>query len=154
MVDDSIIGKTLGQLGEIAKQAGKQLTNLPGQMAGEAADEVKETKQEPSSSKTSEKDETKKVVESLYAKSTDAKVPEKEDEEKKMLELKQKLHKESYYDPTFNPPKKQGERPAEKVENEKMQEMQDLQKKEEKKTPPLAIQRASERVEKFPGASG
>ena len=76
----------------------------------------------------------------------------KPEEQKKLMELRSQLHRENYYDPTFNPVKKQEERPAEKVENEKKQEMQDLQKKEEKKPPPLAAQRAAQRVENLPGA--
>ena len=77
------------------------------------------------------------------------------EEQKKLMELRNQLHKENYYDPTFNPknpPAGGEERPAEKVENEKKQETVDLQKKEEKKPPPLAAQRAAQRVENLPGA--
>ena len=76
------------------------------------------------------------------------------EEKKKMAELAAKLHDEVYYQPLINPRRdKPEERPAEKVEKEKEQEMVDLQKKEEKKPPPL-VQRIQQRVEKFPGASG
>lgn len=77
------------------------------------------------------------------------------EERKKLLELRQQLHRQNYYDPTFNPknsPAGTEERPAEKVANEKKEEMAELQKKEEKKPPPLAVQRASQRVENLPGA--
>lgn len=76
------------------------------------------------------------------------------EEQKKLVELRNKLHQENYYDPTFNPQKKQEERPAEKVEKEKQQEMMDLQKKEEKKPAPLAVQREQNKAEMFRGAAG
>jgi len=80
------------------------------------------------------------------------------EEQKKLLELRDQLHKDTYYDPTFNRPKSPPaggkERPAEKVENEKKQEMQELQKKEEKKAPPLAVQRERNKAEMFRGPSG
>lgn len=76
------------------------------------------------------------------------------EEQKKLIELRNQLHRENYYDPTFNPVRKQEERPAEKVENEKKQEMQDLQQKEDKKPPPLAVIREQNKAEMFRGASG
>lgn len=76
------------------------------------------------------------------------------EEQKKLMELRQQLHKDVYYDPTFNPVKKQEERPAEKVENEKKQEMQELQEKDAKKPPPIAVQREQNKAEMFRGASG
>lgn len=76
------------------------------------------------------------------------------EEQKKLMELRNKLHKENYYDPTFNRPQKQEERASEKVENEKKQEMVDLQKKEEKKPQPLAVVREQNKTEMFRGASG
>lgn len=77
------------------------------------------------------------------------------EEKKKMLELRQKLHNEVYYDPLVNPRKdKPKERPAEKVEKEKQEEMIDLRKKEEKKPPPLAVQRGQRKTEQFPGGGG
>jgi hypothetical protein len=76
------------------------------------------------------------------------------EEQKKLMELRSQLHKDVYYDPTFNPVKKQEERPAEKVENEKKQEMQELQKKEEDKPQPMAVVMGQNKAERFPGASG
>lgn len=76
------------------------------------------------------------------------------EDQKKLLELRQQLHKDVYYDPTFNPVKKQEERPAEKVENEKKQEMAELQQKEEKKLPPPAVIRERNKAEMFRGAAG
>ena len=76
------------------------------------------------------------------------------EEQKKLIELRNQLHREVYYDPTFNPVKKQEERPAEKVEQEKKKEMQDLQQKEAKKPPPLAVVREQNKAEMFRGAAG
>jgi HD superfamily phosphohydrolase len=76
------------------------------------------------------------------------------EEQKKLIELRNQLHKEVYYDPLVNPVKKQEERPAEKVENEKKQEMMDLQKKEEKKPQPIAVVREQNKAEMFRGAAG
>jgi len=79
----------------------------------------------------------------------------KPEEQKELTELRDKLHREVYYDPTFNPVKKQEEeRPAEKVEQEKKQEMQDLQQKDAKKPPPLAVVREQNKAEMFRGAAG
>ncbi len=119
-------------------------------------------------------EQNKEVVKSLYAKSdasasTNAshsnnptaqiaeelaqKYTEKSPEEiQKMAALRQQLHKETYYDPTFNAPKPQEERPVEKVEREKQEEQMELQKKEEEK--PVAIDRASKSTETFRGAAG
>ncbi len=95
--------------------------------------------------------------------STDA--PKTPEEQQKLQEVRSKLqkrHDEFYYEPLVNPRKdKPEERPAEKVEIEKQQEMVDLQKKEDlpagrqgKRLPPPLVQRNQQRVEKFPGASG
>ncbi|MBI2049408.1 hypothetical protein HYT32_00630 [Candidatus Roizmanbacteria bacterium] len=80
------------------------------------------------------------------------------EEQKKLIEVRNRLneqHKQIYFDPTFNPPKKQKEeRPAEKVEKEKKEEMQELEQKEAKKPPPLAIVRERNKAEMFRGVSG
>lgn len=76
------------------------------------------------------------------------------EEQKELMALRNQLHREVYYDPTFNPVKKQEERPAEKVENEKKQEMAELQQKDAKKPPPLAVIREQNKAEMFRGAAG
>lgn len=76
------------------------------------------------------------------------------EEQKKLMELRQQLHKENYYDPTFNPVKKQEERPVEKIEKEKKMEALELEKKEKNKPPPLAVVREQNKTEMFRGASG
>jgi len=79
---------------------------------------------------------------------------ESPEEKMKLAGLRNQLHKETYYDPLVNPPKKQEERPAEKVEQEKRQEMQDLQQKDADKPPPLAVVRERNKAEMFRGAAG
>lgn len=79
------------------------------------------------------------------------------EEQKKIIELRNQLHKENYYDPTFSPKNLASggeERPAEKVEAEKKKEMHDLQEKEVKKPPPLAVVRERNKAEMFRGAAG
>ncbi len=80
------------------------------------------------------------------------------EEQKKLIAVRNQLlqqHKQTYYDPTFNPPKKQEEeRPAEKVEKEKKQELAELQEKEAKKPPPLAVVRERNKAEMFRGVAG
>ncbi|MDO8620710.1 MAG: hypothetical protein Q7R31_00275 [Candidatus Levybacteria bacterium] len=172
MDDSGILGKALGQLGTIAKKTGEEIIKKPEEMAGDVASEFGlKTDIAPQSPKPTSSDEqaTKEVVKSLYAPSEKPKdtsqspkpddsefakqiANETPEEQQKLITLRQQLHKE-YYEKLVNPPKPQEERPAEKVEKEKKQEMAELQKKEEKKPSPL-IQRARERVEKFPGASG
>jgi hypothetical protein len=80
------------------------------------------------------------------------------EEQQELMTLRNQLHKENYYDPTFNPVKNPPaggeERPAEKVENEKKKEMQDLQKKEAEKPQPIAVARSQKSAEMFRGAAG
>ncbi len=94
----------------------------------------------------SSKDKPSELQEQIKTKS-----PE---EQKKIIELRNQLHQENYYNPTFSLPKKQEERPAEKIENEKKKELQDLQKKDEKAPPPLAVVREQNKMEMFRGVAG
>jgi hypothetical protein len=116
-------------------------------------------KQNPSE----EKSKTKQTSANPLVKSEENKQPSEfqeqiadksPEEQKELIELRNQLHKEVYYDPLINPVKKQEERPAEKVENEKKQEMMDLQKKEEKKPQPIAVVREQNKAEMFRGAAG
>jgi hypothetical protein len=174
MNDDNILSGVLNQLGQTVKQTAKQAVKIPEEMAADLGGQVGSAKQneDVNEDKTSENkaqwasdEERVKFLRNLYGSTeqissakpsadADAKAMADKEEQKKLLELRNQLHKENYYDPTFNPPQKQEERPAEKVENEKKQEMQDLQKKEEKKPPPLAVVREQNKAEMFRGASG
>ncbi|MBI4089157.1 MAG: hypothetical protein HY424_00440 [Candidatus Levybacteria bacterium] len=164
MNDDNLIRGAFGQLGQTVKKAGQDMKNLPKQIVqdlGEQLSAKQNSEEKPATNKAgwASDEERIKFLKDLYGKSDiskdggsdPGKTPE---EQKKLLELRNQLHKENYYDPTFNPVKKQEERPAEKVENEKKQEMQELQEKETKKPPPLAVQRAQKKTEMFPGSGG
>ncbi|MDP2638518.1 MAG: hypothetical protein Q8P26_05665 [Candidatus Levybacteria bacterium] len=80
------------------------------------------------------------------------------EEQKELMALRNQLHREVYYDPTFNPPKNPPaggeERPAEKVEKEKKQEMAELEQKKAKKPQALAVHREQNKTEMFRGVSG
>jgi len=192
MNNNTILGSTLGQLGQAVKQTAKQVVKLPEEMVQDVGGQVggaplrqgsegqaKPAGEKPAASAQSsgeprqwQSDEERiKFLRGLYGSTGQTSSPDspdksassakasaaKPDEQKKLMELRNQLHKENYYDPTFNPknPKASGEdRPAEKVENEKKQEMQDLQKKEEKKPPPLAVVREQNKTEMFRGAAG
>ena len=164
MDDTTILGGVLNQLGQTAKQTVKQVAKLPAASAEGSGEPKEEKKQQWQSD-----EERVKFLKDLYGSDKNANPnppatsdvapaggkPTEFEEQKKLLELRNQLHKENYYAPTFNrknPPAGGEERPAEKVENEKKQEMIDLQKKEDKKPPPLAAQRAAQRVENLPGA--
>lgn len=69
-----------------------------------------------------------------------------------LAQLKQQQHMREYYDPTFNRPKQEEEKPVEKLEREKQEEDFALQKKKIEKPPDLAVEQS--RAEKHPGASG
>ncbi len=191
MDDTTILGATLGQLGQTVKQAAKQVVKIPEEMAADLGGQVGGASQRSGSeeqAKPAEKkqqwqsdEERVKFLRDLYGKSDmsqdgglssnkianlnppaggkptefEEQIKDKSPEEKKeLMELRNQLHKEVYYDPTFNPVKKQEERPAEKVEQEKKQEMAELQEKEAKKPPPLAVVREQNKAEMFRGASG
>lgn len=140
IVTDDARKTALKQVGNTAKAAINQV--LPGSV--ENPDERKEGKD-------------KDFLKDLYG--LDEKTPpseaekkQKEAEEKKKLQqIRSTLHNQYYA--SLTRPKKQ-ERPAEKVEREdEEKKMQDI-KKEEKKPKQIATQRAQQRVEKYPGASG
>lgn len=180
MNDDNILGEALNQLGQTAKQAAKQVVKIPEEMAKDVDGQVGGAPQRPGSegqAKPAEKkqqwqsdEERVKFLRGLYgpdktANPSDKKPTEFEeqikdkssDEQKKLMELRNQLHKENYYDPTFNrksPPAGGEERPAEKVENEKKIEMQELAQKEAEKPPPLAVVREQNKTEMFRGAAG
>lgn len=182
MDDTTILGGVLSQLGQTAKKTVQQVVNLPEETSKEEEHQVAKKSDwksdeervnflkglygsaQPSPEALADKaEQAKKTSANPLTNSTKNKKPSEfqeriadkpPEEQKKLLELRQQLHKQVYYDPTFNPVKKQEERPAEKVENEKKKEMIDLQKKEEEKPQPLAVVREQNKAEMFRGASG
>ena len=169
MNDDSILGNTLGQLGQFAKQSAKQIVKIPGEMAETAGKQVGAT----SDVAEAKEDENKKVGKSGFktdeersdmskdgadtissdksATSAEASAA-KPEEQIKLRELRKQLH-DQYYQTLTNPQKPE-ERPAEKVEKEKKMEALALEEKDKKKPPPLAVVREQNKAEMFRGASG
>jgi hypothetical protein len=175
MDDTTILGGVLNQLGQTAKQAVKQVVKLPEEMAGDLGRQIGGDKpaistENPDNSKQWQSDEDRiKFLKDLYGKTDMSKdgssgkkptefqeqiADKSPEEQRKLMELRNQLHQENYYDPTFNPVKKQEERPAEKIENEKKQEMMDLQQKEADKPQPIAVIREQNKAEMFRGAAG
>lgn len=145
-----------GMIGEILEQGGSIVKQTAKTVKSQVA---------PSSQK--EKSQNEEIVKSLYEKSDSQQQPSQTvNEEDKLAQTRNELqtkqdkkqahqqqHDITYYNPTFNLPKKEEPRPAEKVEQEQQQEMQELQQKEAKKPPRLAVKRA-QNIEKFRGVSG
>lgn len=179
MDDSTILGGTLNQLGQTVKQTAKQVVKLPEEMGKDAARQVGVMGEAASAVKSEESkqwqsdEERVKFLQDLYgakdktssnpqAKKTSVNPSEFQqqiadkspEEQKKLMELRGQLHNENYYDRIATPVKKQEERPAEKVENEKKEEMQDLQEKKAKAPPPLAVVREQNKAEMFRGAAG
>jgi hypothetical protein len=174
MDDTTILGSALGQLGQTAKKVGQNVAKLPSEMSKDLGEQigvrsagstgVGEPKQEKKQWESNE--ERIKFLRDLYgANQPQAEVKDKTatsaeasaakpEEQKEAIQLRNQLHKDNYYDPLVNPVEKQEERPAEKVENEKKVEMQELQQKDAKKPPPLAVVREQNKAEMFRGASG
>ncbi len=84
---------------------------------------------------------------------------DQEDRQKKLVETRQKLqqlHKTTYFDPTFNPQRKELslqerlEREEQEKEQKKIEELQE----EKKKEAPVALQQAMNRTEIHRGTSG
>lgn len=132
----SVVRPVAEEIGQLAKVAGEQIVSPKSGEAQKA------------------KEDTKDVVKHLYAKSGDSKVnpdAKKAEEEAQKRKLRQELHSQYYQ--SLNRPKPQEERPAEKVEKEKMRELVEKDEKEKKKKP-IIVQRAQQSVEKFRGAAG
>ncbi|MBI1982091.1 MAG: hypothetical protein HYY87_04000 [Candidatus Levybacteria bacterium] len=148
-----LLGGTLEIIQEEVEKGAKAVGQ---QVVGSKAKAQAGTSQQPKQSQ--DKSQTKAFVKDLYGGEkppiSPEEVQQKQAEDKQKEEfLRQRLHSE-YYQQLTNPPKPKEERPAEKVEKEKKLEMKELEQKEAKKPPPLAAQRAAQKVEKFRGVSG
>lgn len=168
MIDKSgMLGEILEEGASLVKQTVKQVAKTPGDLAKAGAkqmkgstDQVQGQVQDEQKLKSDEKAKTEEFVKDLYKPSGKTQTKDnaqpgkiEETKEQKLAKLRQELHA-NYYQRLINPPKQKEEKPAEKVEREKKEEDFELQEKEKKKPPPLAVQRAAQKTEKFPGASG
>lgn len=152
-----IAEEVVSELKETGKSIVTQVGKVPGDLAQTGVSQVVDIETPQKEVERSDEKESKKFVEGLYKTpvgeqiTPDEVVKKKAEEKKNLQKTRQELH--SQYVQSLNRPKPKEERPAEKVEREKKQEMVDLEQKEKKK-PPVLVQRARERVEKYPGASG
>lgn len=166
MDTSTLVGEVLESGGTAIKQTGKAASNAISDTAKAAVSQI--TGSQGDNSAPPSDIDAKDIVSSLYEKSQSQntnlqQVPKpanaptgsqkKTPDELANLELVRKELHAAYYQSLTNPPKPQEERPAEKVEREEKQDLVDLQQKQMEKPPPL-VQRAAQRVEKFPGASG
>lgn len=167
MDSNNVLGEVLETGQSAVKNSGKATVNsvaglaktAAGQVAGDSS-RVEANAAVADQQTASDKTQNDEFVKELYAPSQNghnlppAEVPAETEEQAKLAGVRQKLHDEVYYQPLIQGSESQEERPAEKVEREKKQEMQDLQKKEAEKPAPIAVQRAQQTAEKFRGVSG
>lgn len=165
MDTNNVLGEVLEKGQSTVQKTGKTVADSASNAVKSAVSQVagqdqKEQSVQDNVQKANDKAQVAEMVKDLYAPSNpNVKAPSKEQSEAekkaRLANLRQKLHNEVYYEPLIAGQKAQEEeRPAEKVEREKVQEMQDLKKKEDKKPAPLAVQRAQQSAEKFRGVSG
>jgi len=151
-----VVSDILENVGEQLKETGKSvvkgIVKAPGDVAQSGVSQVTSTEEPEKLVDKSEEHDRKEFVEGIYGKK-DANlkdVVKKLDEEKEELKkLRQELHS-AYYQREFNKPKPPEEKPAERVERQKMEDL----RKEQKKKKPILVQRAQTKTEKYPGASG
>lgn len=164
MDKSGIVGEMFEQLGQAAKQVGKSVANTPANLAKTAVSQVANTK-DPGSTEVLAPDKAKNLTVSTLGASEGSTVSENTKpqsdpvaEQKQLAETREKLkafqeqHNTTYYNQTFNKPVALEERPTEKIEREKIQELRELQKKKEKL--PEAVQQIVGKSERRPGASG
>jgi coenzyme F420-reducing hydrogenase alpha subunit len=182
--ENTVLGGVVSHLTQTAKKAVKQVAKEPQEIAKDAGEQVVSRGSEEKHGAKEKKawgsdEERERYLRDLYGatdssdsgqnkdqdlQSKDQKPSEFEkqienkppEEQKKLLELRQMLHKSVYYDPTFERKKEENEeeRAQEKVEKEKKMEELELQEKDKEKPPALAVQRAQNKAEMFPGAAG
>lgn len=162
------------------KQATATVKTTTSQILGTLADTPSETQpgthantQNPTADASS--DPTKEFLKDLYGPSSaqnknpqatpqtlpNGQLPQTAEDQKKIAEARKRLielHTATYYNPTFNPPKRQEEPTADKLDREeqeeKAKEFDEFQKKKKKDDAPMSVRMGAQRAEKFPGASG
>ncbi len=169
MSDNNVFGEVLEQAGTAVQQTGKVVANVASGVVAQAASQIGVPIPDSSANTAvnvssqdfgenlAEKSQAQapvpaQAVNNPFSQTTTTDQSQKSPEELANLELVRKnLHNE-YFQRDFNRPQQEEERVAEKIEREDQQENFELQKKQMEKPPEL--QRAAQRVEKNPGASG
>lgn len=151
-------------LGEVLEKGQKTAVSAASDVSGSVQSQIGIANE--SATNLPQTDRTKEMVKDFYSPSDDtSQNPTTEEQEKyqtdqKLAKVRQKLHQEQHNEVYFNQlqnagaPKQHEETTVEKLEKEEKNERWELQQKEAEKPPPLAAQRAAQRVERFPGASG
>lgn len=168
-----VLGAVLDQVAPAVKEVKKQVT-------GESLEKEKGEKKEAVVQKNEQRQkETDEIVKKMYETSEDdvknlkpadqsvqvqpaasnaAAVEQKSPEEMQKIEqLKQQLHQQTYFDPTFNRKPEEKEEVVEEQKKKQEEEQMELMKKEEKKKKKgdsIAVQREKNKAEQFRGAAG
>lgn len=170
-----------GILDTVLDQVGPAIKDVKKQIKGESLEKEKgEKKAETAAgnSKQHQKD-TDDIVKKMYEtseddiqnlKSADKSIPtqpaassavaaeqKSPEETAKIEQLKQQLHQQTYYDPTFNRRPEEKEEVIEEQQKKQEEEQMEFMKKEEKKKKKqesIAVQRERNKAEQFRGAAG
>ncbi len=164
MSDNSgILGEILEQGVSTVKQTGQQIKQMPVDLAKSVKNQVaggdKSLGQAPLEEADKGKEETEQLVRDIYKPGEEKSAAEitrnKAKDAAKLEKTRAKLAAhQRYFQEEFNRPKPKEEKKADELERKKEQEMVDLQQKEKKKPPPLAVRMGAQKTEKYPGASG
>ncbi len=153
-----VVGSASGQIG-IKNEANATQVQNQIQQQGQPQEQIST----PSQSQTNN-EFTNEMVKEFYAPSSGTpqySLAEQNQpiEEQKLAQIRQKLHQEQHNEVYFNavlnadaPKKQQEERPAERVERQEMEDLQDQRKKQEDL--PTAVTRAQTHTEVSPGIAG
>jgi hypothetical protein len=151
------------------KKTVQDQVGLKNETSSQASTSVQNQAQQPQESlqvSSDNNDRTKEVVRDFYSPSDDnmqQPTPQKQeqlDTDQRLSQVRQRLyqeqHNEVYYQPliSYEHNQQRVESTSEKLENEKRQEMQDLQVKQANSPPPLAVTRAQTSTEINRGIAG
>ena len=149
-------------VGSVSDQIGLKIE--ANQQAPQAQNQIQQQQPAETAQNSDEENQrTKDMVRDFYSPSNDqtqnaqtAAVTEEQQLAKVRQKLYQELHNDVYYQPLISYEQKQQQvvSKTDQLENQKHQEMQELQQKEADKPPPLAVQRAQAHTELTPGIAG
>jgi hypothetical protein len=161
-----VLGGIVEEVAEELKDTGKaiikEVGRVPGDVVQSGVSQAVDIQQPEKEVEDSRARDSKEITNHLYAKSSQAPaevepreiLEEKAEQKKKAVreQLKNEAHAR-YYQTLVNRPKAPEEKPAERVERQKMEDLKEKDEKEKKKKP-IVVQRAQQSVEKYRGAAG
>lgn len=160
-MNNSVLKGTLGQIGDLGKQLGKGVLEETKKTVRTTVQQVgleqtdsqkKDQKEMPQRAVQDKNKDTQDIVKALYGSSERNPQPQTD---QKIAALRQQLHRETYFDPTFNSQRKQQEEKIEeqqKEQEEGQKKRWELQEKEQKEKEESAVLQQKKSVEKRPGA--